>query len=178
MIIRSDWYQRLQPLPAPIATPTAAAIADAHAADESLNLELLAAARAARATGPGAMSNAPGQAPPTGEPSHLAFDLVGIGPNITINASQGFRIAIYQLLLYNAGEAQTIALKGGTLDLMGPIRALGAGVGLFLPWCDHPYFTLEPGQPFIIEGSALAAGPLGSEVTGFLKYRMLDGSNS
>jgi len=184
MIIADNWARTPQTTPlaifansnaladySPTNPPAAVAAATAAAAIATLASEAEAALRAIRAAPSASFGG-------LGEPSHQPFDLIGVGPNIAINGSQGFRIAIYELLLYNAGESQTISLLAGTQDLMGPIRAIGAGVGLFLPWQEIPYFTLPAGLPFIIAGSSLAAGPLGSETTGFIKYRMLNNSST
>ena len=107
-------------------------------------------------------------------PSHQPFDVSGLGTHTVVSGSQGTRIAVRMLMLYNAGDALTINLLDGAAKLMGPLAALGGGVGLFLPWSDEPYFTLSPGSSFGIDLSG-ALGP-GIEVTGFLKYSMVESS--
>lgn len=111
------------------------------------------------------------------EPAHQPFDLQAASTdNPVIQGAQGYRVAVHMLMLYNAGDQQDVTLKDGVggISLTGPLTALPSQVGLMLPWSDVPYFTLSPGNAFVITSGA-AASP---RLTGFIKYRLLEGGPS
>jgi hypothetical protein len=106
------------------------------------------------------------------EPAHQPFDLqTANAENQVVQGAQGYRIAIYEILLYNSGDQEDVTIKDGVggQTLAGPLTALPSTTGLFLPWSDVPYFTLSPGNSFVITTAAVAAPRL----TGFVKYRLI-----
>lgn len=98
----------------------------------------------------------------------MALDFAAIGDNILVPGTEGYRIAIYALELQAAG-AVTVTLKNGAKAVRGPLTFAGAG-----GWTreaappKEPHWVCDYGQPFIATLSA------GVQVTGDLKYRMLD----
>lgn len=103
---------------------------------------------------------------PPPEPFHRPFNVAVLGDNLIVAGSEGLKIDIHQIELWNT-VLQTIRLLDGTVDLLGPLVNFPAGAGLNLRWQDEPHFKLSYGQPFQIN---LTAG----QVTGFLKYRMME----
>lgn len=128
-----------------------------------------AASIASGATG----SGYPGGGIPPGDPTHQPFDAKTVGDNELIKGAQGTRIAVYSLMLYNSGDALNIRVLDGAVDLMGIVKAVSSGMGLFLPPADYPYFTLTPGNSFILNLSDPGVGK-SAEITGYVKFKMLD----
>lgn len=132
-----------------------------------LEQEVTLARNAERLTKQLALAN-PGRA--TIDPTHQVIEASAVGNNIIVPGSSGFRIAIYQLSLYNS-VGQTIQLLDGTAGakLQGDLTNFPAGAGYYLPMADqdNPHFVLGQGNSFILN---LGAGAVG----GFVKYRMLD----
>lgn len=125
---------------------------------------------------PGGQPGAPGQGSDQSDPmnqpaANIPFNVSAAGDNLILAGTQGYRIAIHQLSLYNTAN-QNVRLLDGDIDLMGPIVKMQAGSGYFLPYQEEPHFVLTDGRGFIIN---LAPGddPVGA-VTGFAKYRMLE----
>lgn len=107
------------------------------------------------------------------EPAHHAFDLqTAATEHKVLQGGTGYRIAVYMLVLYNAGDIIDVTIKdgvGGSV-LLGPLSTLPAQVGLMLPLADQPYFNMDPGHAFVLSLGACAT----PRVTGFVKYRLLD----
>lgn len=145
------------------------AIAPENPGNAYFAAEIEAARRAVRPAVPQSVDSTTGQPGPVlpGHASHQPFDVVGVGAHTLINGAQGTRIEVHMLLLYNAGAGlDTVNLLDGGAALLGPLVSMAGGMGLFLPWSDEPYFSLQPGNPFVLSSTA------GNEWTGFVKYRM------
>lgn len=110
-----------------------------------------------------------------GDPTHQPFDLqVAAADHAVVQGAQGFRIAIYNLVLFNGGDAIDVTLKNGTpsgATLLGPLSTLPAQVGLMLPRDDQPHFIMDPGKSFVV---TLGANAGTTRITGYVKYRLLD----
>jgi hypothetical protein len=112
-----------------------------------------------------------------GEPAHQPFDLqTAATEHPVIQGAQGYRIAVHMISLYNSGDSVDVTYKDGAggSNLMGPLVSFPTNVGYLLPWQETPLFTLAPGRAFII--SAGAAGAV--RLTGFIKYRLIEGGAS
>lgn len=92
------------------------------------------------------------------------------GLNEIVSGVAGYRIGIYEMLLWNGNaNPQNVTLKDGLVPLMGTVKAMPGAVGVMLPPADEPHFTLTQGQPFNLD---LQLG----DVAGFVKYRQLPAS--
>ena len=174
MIIQSAWTMPTSTAPS-IWIPAqdeAAAAADSAAANAALAAEIGAYHRAIRGqktTGtPGPAGAAAMQLT---EPTHTAFSYTGAGTHVVIQGAQGYRIAVYSGMIYQAGDAATVQILDGATDLMGPLTMFAGGTGLFLPWADVPYFVLQPGNSLAL---ALSAGAGTYAISGFFKTRALE----
>jgi hypothetical protein len=105
----------------------------------------------------------------------LAFNVSAVGDNIVIPAAAGYRIAVHQVSMYST-ENQTIRFLQGTpagVDLQGPLVNFAQGAGYYLSYQkEEPHFILDTGQPFVLNIAAGSGGATGN-LSGFVKYRML-----
>lgn len=143
--------------------------------NELLDAELMLARRALMTADQvaGTTAAAAGIDPMSQPATNQPFNVTAEGDNIVIPGSQGYRVAIHQLSLFNPTAKQTIRLLDGDQDLMGPLTDLAPGNGLFLPYQAEPHFVLTDGRPFVVNLAGSEGGPVGA-VTGFAKYRMFE----
>lgn len=99
------------------------------------------------------------------EPSVKAFDVSSPGDNVILAGAPGYRIAIYELTLYNTTQ-QNIEIRDGSNPLLS-LPGFPAQAGYQLGMQQQPHWVLGYGSSLIVN---IASG----RVTGFVRYRMLE----
>jgi hypothetical protein len=74
-------------------------------------------------------------------------------------------IAIYELMLWTGGGANTVIIKSGTGSTLFTWESAPIACGLFLLKTDQPHFVTVLGQAFVLNLSAATT------VTGYVRYR-------
>jgi hypothetical protein len=105
------------------------------------------------------------QPEPAPEPSVASFDVSAVGDNVLLAGAPGYRIALYELTLYNTVQ-QNLELRDASKALLA-LPNFPAQAGYQLAMQDEPHFVLGYGNSLIVN---LGAG----RATGFVRYRMLE----
>lgn len=95
---------------------------------------------------------------------HATINVSSAGDNHIVAAAPGQRIAVYELLLWNA-QQNTLQLKDGHTPLTGPLTNFPAQTGLLLNFSGSPHFVTSPGQPLVLNLSEA------KQVSGYVRYR-------
>jgi len=163
--LASVFARRAPPAPA---TPSGAP-APVEAPVSDLELAMALATRGANPSGPaeplGPLASPSMQEALSYDPVQVSFDISATGDNVIVPAAFGYRIAVYEVSIWNTVQ-QDISIKNGSTVLKA-LPGFPAQAGYVLTLNQAPHWKLDYNQPFIIN---LSAGRL----TGFLKYRMLE----
>jgi len=132
---------------------------------QRIRAEIAAAREAIRGTRPRISATGEIETTPA-ELIHVRIDVATAATHTLVQGIAGRRVAVYEMMLWNAGVAHDLALLSGADSLTGPMNSFPAQAGWFWPNVGEPRFRLEAGNSLRLTLSA--AG----QVSGYVLYRM------
>jgi len=132
---------------------------------QRIRAEIAAAREAIRGTRPRISATGEIETTPA-ELIHVRIDVATAATHTLVQGIAGRRVAVYEMMLWNAGVAQDLELLSGADSLTGPMNSFPAQAGWFWPNVGEPRFRLEAGNSLRLTLSA--AG----QVSGYVLYRM------
>jgi len=97
---------------------------------------------------------------------HQTINQATIGKSELIPGIGGYRLAVYEVFLYNVTSQNIEITDGESKSLTGPLNAFPDASAIFIPYTGAPHWKTQPGNPLCLIQSA------STQVSGWINYRV------